>query len=73
MLGVRDYSVCGECKWLAEQRDVKYECTQPRKRERWDKLEQTRANLGARFERVGARYKYKSDKACKWFKPIEEE
>lgn len=73
MLGVRDYNVCGECKWLAQERDIKFECMQPNKRERWDKLEQTRTNLGAEDKRVGARYKFKSDKACKYFKPIDKE
>lgn len=69
---MRDYKVCGECRWLTKEKRTAahYECTQPQKQERWDELEKTRKNLGAGFERVSARYKYRSDMACKKFEPI---
>ena len=66
---MRSDKVCGECKWLTEEcrHGGKCECMHPKKRERWARLEQTKRELGESLITVTARYKYRSDTACKKF------
>ena len=66
---MRDYDVCGDCKWLTEEKrsSVGHECMQPDKQDLWAVQERINKKVNKFYPKVTARYKYKSTKACRLF------
>jgi len=62
---------CQDCKyWKGKQTTIGRECLNPTKVEAWNAKEKLYTELGYRYPRVVARYKYASAPACKEFEAM---